>query len=186
MRNKRDLRLTYFLIYYSLTFSSSSRCLFFKLKASNQIHFFTLDFPYICDEQVSFHFSHLCKFYTIWKFERINIKSFYPILLILSDEIDLNPRPVYKSQSYYSNERILFKAKGIHLTHLNLDTLLPKIDDIRYIVKRTNGTVIGISKPKLYETVLQSEIQISSYELLKCDRNRNGRGIACCIRSDIG
>ena len=107
-------------------------------------------------------------------------------MLILSDEIDLNPRPVYKSQSYYSNERILFKAKGIHLTHLNLDTLLPKIDDIRYIVKRTNGTVIGISKPKLYETVLQSEIQISSYELLKCDRNRNGRGIACCIRSDIG
>lgn len=107
-------------------------------------------------------------------------------MLVLSDEVNLNPRPVYKSQSYYSNERILFKAKGINLTHLTVDTVLPKIDDIRYIVKRTNNTAIVISKPKLYKIVLQSEIQISSYELLKCDRNRNRRGVAFCIRSDIG
>ena len=46
--------------------------------------------------------------------------------------------------------------------------------------------VIRISESKLDETILQSEIQISNYELLRCDRNRNGGGVACYIRSDIG
>ena len=44
LRNKCDMRLTYFLIafvgLYSLTGSSSPRCIFFKLKSCNQIHFF--------------------------------------------------------------------------------------------------------------------------------------------------
>ena len=30
------------------------------------------------------------------------------------------------------------------------------------------------------------EIQISNYELLRCDRNRSGGSVACYIRSDIG
>ena len=69
---------------------------------------------------------------------------------------------------------------------MNVNSLLPKIDEIRYIAARTNAAVIGISESKLDETILQSEIQISNYELLRCDRNRNGGGVACYIRSDIG
>ena len=189
LKNKRDMRLTYFsiasLCLYSLIGSSSPRFTFIKLKACNQIHFFTLDFIYTCDELVSFHSSLPCKFYTISKFKRINNKSFYRVLLILSGEISLNPGPVYNSQSSCSNEWNVFKAKGIHLIHLNVSSLLPKIDEIRYIAGRTNATLIGISESKLDETILQSEIQISSYELLRCDRNRNGGGVDCYIRSDI-
>ena len=125
-------------------------------------------------------------FYTISKFKRINNKLFHRILLIISGDISLNPGPVYNSQSSCSNEWNVFKAKGIHLIHLNVNSLLPKIDEIRYIAARTNATVIGISESKLDETILQSEIQIANYELLRCDRNRNGEGFACCIRSDIG
>ena len=33
--------------------------------------------------------------------------------------------------------------------------------------------------------VLQSEIQINNYDLLRRDRNRNGGGVACYVRSDI-
>ena len=29
------------------------------------------------------------------------------------------------------------------------------------------------------------DIQINNYDLLRQDRNRNGGGVACCIRSDI-
>ena len=68
---------------------------------------------------------------------------------------------------------------------MNINSLLPKIDEIRYIAARTNAAVNGISESKLDETILQSEIQISSYELLRCDRNRNGGGVDCYIRSDI-
>ena len=35
------------------------------------------------------------------------------------------------------------------------------------------------------ESIFQSEIQIDNYDLLRCDRNRNGGGAACYIRSDI-
>ena len=59
------LFLIAFMSLYSLTSSSSPRCTFIKLKACKQIEFFILDFIYICDEPVSFHFGLLCKFYTV-------------------------------------------------------------------------------------------------------------------------
>ena len=58
-----------------------------------------------------------------------------------------------------------------------------KIDEIRYIATRTNAAIIGISESKLDKTILQSEIQVSNYELLRCDRNRNGGGVTCYIRN---
>ena len=112
-----------FLCLYSLTGWSSPQCTFIKLKACNQIHFCTLDFIYICNELISFHPSLLCKFYTISKFKRINNKSFHCILLILSGDINFNPGPVYNSQSSCSNKWNVFKAKGIHLIHLNVNSL---------------------------------------------------------------
>ena len=123
----------------------------FKLKTCSQIQFFTLDFIYICDELVSFHSSLSCKFYTISKFKRINNKSLHHILLILSVDISLNPGPAYHGQSSCANEWNVFKAKGIHLIHLNVNNLLPKIDEIRYIAAYANAAVIGISESKLDE-----------------------------------
>ena len=98
----------------------------------------------------------------------------------------MNPGPVYNSQSSCSNECNVFKAKGIHLIHLNVNSLLPKLDEIRYVLARTHAAVIGISESKLDETIRLPEIQISNYELFKCDRNGNGGGVACYIRSDVG
>ena len=49
----------------------------------------------------------------------------------------------------------------------------------------SNAANIGVSESKLDESVLQSEIQINNYDLLRRDRNRNGGGVACYIRSDI-
>ena len=115
----------------------------------------------------------------------MNNKSFLRILLLLSGDISLNPGPVYNNQSLHSNEWNVFRSKGIHLIHLNVNSLLPKIDEIRYIAERTKAAVIGITESKLDESIFQSEIQIDNYDLLRCDRNRNGGGVACYIRSDI-
>ena len=100
LRNKRDMSLIYFLIdfvcLYKLTDPFFPRRTFIKLKACNQIKFFTLDSIDICNELVSFHSSLLCKFCTISKFERINIKSFHRILLyfqvtlIVDDLVQIN------------------------------------------------------------------------------------------------
>ena len=111
----------------------------------------------------------------------MNNKSFLRILLILSGDFSLNPGPVYNNQSLHSNEWNVFRSKGIHLIHLNVNSLLPKIDEIRYIAEPTKATIIGITESKLDESIFQSEIEIDNYNLLRSDRNRNGGGAACCV-----
>ena len=56
--------------------------------------------------------------------------------------------------------------------HLNINCILPKIDEIRYIVKLTNATVIGLSETKLDNTVLSSEREIEGYDLVRSDQSR--------------
>ena len=80
------------------------------------------------------------------------------------------------------NEWNVFKSKRLHLIHLNINSLIAKIDEVRH---SSNAAVIGISKSKLDESVRQSKIQINNYDLLCRDRNRNGGDVACYIRSDI-
>ena len=78
-----------------------------------------------------------------------------------------------------------FKSKGLNLVHFNMNSLFLEIDELQYIANSSNATVIGISKSKLDESVLQLEIQRNHYDLVGWDRNRNGEGVACNIRSDI-
>ena len=56
---------------------------------------------------------------------------------------------------------------------------------MRDIAKKTKASVIGISESKLVSTVLDPEIYIDNYEILRFDRNRHGEGVACYIRSGI-
>ena len=106
-------------------------------------------------------------------------------MFLLSGDISLNPGPDYNNQLLQSNEWNVFTSKGIRLIHLNVNSLLPKIDEICYIAERTKAAVIGITESKLDEFIFQSESQIDNYDLLRCDRNENGGGVACYIRSDI-
>ena len=79
----------------------------------------------------------------------------------------------------------VFNKHGLHLIHLNINSLLSKIDELRAIAKKSRATVIGITESKLDETVLDGEINIDGYELIRSDRNRHGGGLACYIRNDV-
>ena len=71
------------------------------------------------------------------------------------------------------------------LKHRNANSLLLKTDEICYIAELTNAAVIRITESKLKKSIFQSEIQIDNYILFRCDRNRNGGGVACYIGSGI-
>ena len=75
-----------------------------------------------------------------------------------------------------------FKHRGLHFLRLNLNSVLPKIHELRYIARLTNAAVIGIFESKLDDLMYTSEIQIDEYDLLHCDRNRHGGGEACYIK----
>ena len=75
---------------------------------------------------------------------------------------------------------------SIHLSiHLNINSLIPKIDELRLIAKNSNPAIIGISESKLDKSILDNEIKIDGYELKRSDRNRQGGGVACYIRKDL-
>ena len=110
----------------------------------------------------------------------MNNKSFLRILLILSGDINLNPGPVYNNQPLEPNKWNVFRSKGIHLIHLNVNSLFPKINEISYKAECTKTTVIGITEVKLDKSMI-----VNNYDLRRCYRNSNSGGVACHIRSDI-
>ena len=102
-------------------------------------------------------------------------RSFCKILLILSWDINLNPGPVHGIQNenllhalpfhdcifsgdsfYYNlnslsenvsiNEWNVFKKRGIDFIHININSPLPKIDQVHYIPNTTNASITGISE----------------------------------------
>ena len=78
-----------------------------------------------------------------------------------------------------------FKNIGLHFFHLDLKGLLSKIEELCYITKSTITAVIGICKSKLVVSVLDREISIDNYTILRCDRTRQGGGRVCYVRNDL-
>ena len=96
--------------------------------------------------------------------------------------MSLNRGPVHQGALQSSNEWNVFKNRGFHFLHLNINSLLSKIEELRFIAKSTNAAVTGISKSKLDASVLEQEISIDNHKIL---RNRHGGGVACYIRNDL-
>ena len=57
----------------------------------------------------------------------------------------------------------------MHFIHININSLLPKIDEVRYIANITNASIIGISETKLDKTIWSSELEIDDYDLVRPD-----------------
>ena len=124
-------------------------------------------------------------FYSVSKLKYKNLNSYFHLLILLSGDISLNPGPTHQHKLQCLNEWNIFKSRGLHFIHLNIKSLLPKIEELRIIAKSTNTVIIGISESKLDESVLEPEIEIDDYKILRCDRNRHGGGVACYIRNDL-
>ena len=156
-----------------------------RLKSCFTCQFFTHDTIDITIEVNTSYFQSELSFFAITKFRFKNDNSFYPLLLLLLGDISLNPGPFSNPQLFKQEEWQAFSNRGLHLIHLNFNSLLPNIDELRYIAKRTNSAVIVISESKLDSTVLDPEIHIENYEIPRFDRKRHGGDVACYIRSDI-
>ena len=53
-----------------------------------------------------------------------------------------------------------FQRKCLHFLHLNVNSLLPKIDEVKLIANKSNATILGISETKLDKTIMDSELYI--------------------------
>ena len=126
-------------------------------------------------------------------------QSQFKFILLLSGDINLNLGPTALKRNYILRELIpfhncsfsteqmdyqfdplsvvsnyawnIFQKRGMHFIHLNINSILPKIDEICYIAKLTNATVIGLSETKLDNAVLSSELEIEGCDLVRSDRS---------------
>ncbi len=73
--------------------------------------------------------------------------------------------------------RILTLPSGVN-------SLIPKIHEIRQIALNTGATIIGITETKLDKTVDDNEICIDGYNCVRKDRNRHGGGVCCYIKNN--
>ena len=79
----------------------------------------------------------------------------------------------------------VFKKRSLHFVHININSFLPKIDELQCIAKLSEAAVIGISESKLDYSALSSEIQIENCNGICSDTNRYGDDVASFIRNDL-
>ena len=149
----------------------------------------------------------ILSYYALSKIILRKQKFYLRYILLFSGDINLNPGPFtdtfpFSNSSFSgsesrfhlgSNDENLdtekwtnFQKKGLHFIHININSLLPKIDEIRQMTKITNIAIVGIGETKLDdESILSSEIGIEGYDLLRLDRSRRGGGVACYVKKSL-
>ena len=79
----------------------------------------------------------------------------------------------------------VFKKKDLHFVHINIISLLPKDDELWYLTKLPNASIVGIGETKLDNSFSSSEIEIEGYDLLRLDRSRRGGSVSCYIKRSL-
>ena len=182
---KVEIILLFFICMIFLFLKNKNSSDFFNKVRTSRSNFFVPKFKNICDH---FQFSVTqmnSTFYSVSKLKYRNLNSFFHLLILLSGDISLNTGPNHQHKLQCLNKYNIFISRGLHFIHLNINSLLPKIEELQIIAKSTNATNIGISESKLDESVFKPEIQIDDHKILQCDRNRHGGCIACYIGNDL-
>ena len=92
--------------------------------------------------------------------------NFYQFLLLLSGDISLNPEPVQISLAVTVNIWEQLNKKGLHFLHINMNSLLPKIDELKCIANKTKATIMGIAESKLDHTLPDLKVNLPGYDIL--------------------
>ena len=176
-KQKCDKKANIFLLFLMcMTFVflkyKNSSDFFNDLRTCTRSEFFAFEFMNMCDDFQFLATRLNSTFYSVSKLKYRNLNSYFHLLILLSGDISLNPGPTHQHKLQCLNEWNIFKSRGLHFIHLNINSLLPKIEELCIIAKSPNATIIGISESKLDESVLEPEIEIDDYKILRCDRNR--------------
>ena len=75
--------------------------------------------------------------------------------------------------------------KGTIIAHLNIRSLLPKIEEIHELLLNSSIKVLSINETFLDSTISDSEVSIPNYHLYRNDVSRNSGGIAVYLLSNF-
>ena len=100
------------------------------------------------------------------------------ILLRLSGDIESNPGPVFEIPGCLK--------RGLKVSHLNVRSLLPKIDLVRLFISKNPFDVFTLSETWLKLSITNAEINIPNYLITLQDRkDKAGGGTAIYVREGL-
>ena len=85
------------------------------------------------------------------------------------------------SNEYDKCSSILDSVNGLRLGHLNVRSLIEKIDEIRFLLLKLNFDVLCLSETWLNDSVSNEQVCIDEYSLIRKDRNEEKRGGGVCM-----
>ena len=120
------------------------------LNSCTKFEFFTIESINTSNNLTKYYLKNNFNLLTFFKLKHKKHPNFFQHLLLMSGDISLNPGP---TQEFQLNNEMWspFKKRGIHFVHININSILPKIEELRNIAKTSNVSVIGISETKLDE-----------------------------------
>ena len=71
--------------------------------------------------------------------------------------------------------------KGLKFGHLNVNGLVGKISEIRYLLRETKFDILGVTESHLDKDVMNEDIFVDSYKIARSDRNNGKKGGGCGI-----
>ena len=80
--------------------------------------------------------------------------------MLLSEDVRLNPGSVLISPAVNINIWEPLNKKGLHFFLININSLLPKTDELKCIANKTKTTIIGITESKLDHNVPDLEVNL--------------------------
>ena len=119
-----------------------------RLKSTSKI--FTYESIDACNLLNTSHIHTGFVFFALSKFKYRNKYSFFKLLLLLSGDISFNPGPSHINQTSRNNEWDVFKTRGLHFIQININSLLPKTEQLCRIAYLSNAAVIGISESRFW------------------------------------
>ena len=69
------------------------------------------------------------------------------------------------------------KLKRFKIGHLNITSLYKHIEELRILLRRQPFDIICVNETRLDRIIRDEEVEITSYEIVRLDRNRNGRAL---------
>ena len=103
-------------------------------------------------------------------------------LVLLSVDVSLNPGP---TENLYDTAEIP-KLRGLKIAHLNVRSILNKMDDVRSLAHNKRFDIFTFSETWLNPSIKDFEVHIPGYTLVRQDRTgKRGGGTAIYVRNGI-
>ena len=97
------------------------------------------------------------------------------------------PKPRHvKSDNLSDLKKTFMKHNGLKVAHVNCRSLLPKKDEIYWLVHSTDIDILCITETWLDDAIINEDVYIDGYSIIRKDRNfKRGGGVLMYIKDSI-